>query len=76
MEEVIMKYSRASIKIHNTLILSMDLKGLSYTQQLAKVNLFCKINHNLKLRKRPAETIWETRSNGRWLKHTSIVLVE
>lgn len=75
-EMTMIKYSYASIKIHNTLFLTMDLEGLEWTQQLRKVGLFCRINHNLHLRKRPGEVIWELRDNGRWLQHTSIVLVE
>ena len=69
-------YKKASIKISNCLFLTMDLEGLTYKQQLYKVSLFCKINYNLKLRKIPNETIWEMRVVGRWINHTSIVLVE
>ncbi len=69
-------YTKASIKIHSVLFLEMDLEGLSYQQQLYKVNLFCAINYNLMLRKRPNESIWEMRIGGRWIQHTSIVLVE
>ena len=70
------KYQRASIKIHNALILNMDLSDLSYRQQVYRINLLCQILHSLHLRKRPKENIWEARVNKRWLGHTSIVLVE
>jgi hypothetical protein len=66
----------ASIKIHNALLLRMDLGGCSYSQALYKINLFCKINHNLHLRKHARDTIWEMRVAGRWIGHTSIVLCE
>ena len=71
-----MRYSYASVKIHNVLFLKMDLIGLTYKQQLYRVDLLCKILHTLKLRKRANETIWEMRIGERWIKHTSIVLCE
>lgn len=69
-------YSRASVKIHNVLILSMNLEGLTYRQQLYKVDLLRQILRTLRLRKRPNQNIWEMRIGGRWINHTSIVLVE
>ena len=72
-----MKYKYASIKIHNVLFLTMNLEGLSLKQQKYKVDLFCKINYNLNLRKRPGQNIWEMkRPGGNWIEHTSIVLCE
>jgi hypothetical protein len=66
----------ASIKIQNTLFLTLNLDNLDYAQALRKIRLFCIINHNLGLRKRPAQTIWEMRTGGRWITHTSVVLCE
>jgi len=69
-------YSRASVKIYNALMLSMDLEGLTYKQQLYKVDLLRQILWTLQLRKRPNQNIWETRMYGKWINHTSVVLVE
>ena len=70
------RYTRASVKIHNVLILSMNLQEMSYKQQLYKVRMLQQILHTLCLRKRPKENIWEMRIGGRWINHTSVVLVE
>jgi len=70
------KWKGASIKIHNVLVLKMEMENLSYKQQLAKVKLFCQILHNLHLKKRPGQDIWEARFGNRWLEHTSIVMYE
>lgn len=69
-------YRKASIKIHNVLFLIMDIRDITYKQQLYKINLLRQILHNLHLRKRANQDIWEMRVGGRWIKHTSIVLVE
>lgn len=70
-----MDYTKARIKIHNALELEMDLQGLSRTQQLYKVSLFCKINHNLHLRKIGGQAMWMIRVGKRWIGHTMIELM-
>lgn len=70
------KYEKISMKIHNVIILTMDVSNLTYKQQLYKVRLLCQILYTLRLRKRPSENIWEMRVGRRWIGHTSIVLVE
>jgi len=70
------KWKGASIKIHNVLVLKMEMENLSYKQQLAKEKLFCQKLHNLHLKKRPRQDIWEARFGNRWLEHNSIVMYE
>lgn len=70
------KWKGASLKIHNVLVLKMNMEGFTYKQQLRKINLLRTILHTLKLRKRPGKNIWETRIGNRWIKHTSLVLYE
>ena len=69
-------YRKASIKIHNILFLTMNISNLTYKQQLYKIDMLRHLLDSLHLRKRPNENIWEMRIKGRWISHTSIVLVE
>ena len=62
----------AVIKIHNVLTLTMDLSKCSYAQALYKINLFCLINYNLKLRKMRRLLVWKMRVGGLWIDHTTI----
>ena len=68
-------HTKAVFTLHNVQVWEMDVRDLDWTQICTKMSQTCRILHNLKMRKRPGQRVWEVRIGGRWCKHTRIEVI-